>query len=66
MASVADHYGEIVVTPFEFALTDDGLAALSDAVIRVKDERDALVVRVGVEGACLSIRVSRRSISAPP
>ena len=32
MALVADHYGEIIVAPFEFALTETGFEVLSAAV----------------------------------
>src|ERR1700758_2560365 len=46
----ADHYGEIIVAPFEFALTEAGFAGLSAAITRAQLERHALVVRVGVEG----------------
>jgi transposase len=51
VALVADHYGEIVVAPFEFALTENGFAVLSAAITRARRERDAVVVRVGVEAA---------------
>ena len=51
MALVADHYGEIIVAPFEFPLTETGFQALSAAVTRAERERDALIVRVGVEAA---------------
>ena len=51
MALVADHYGEIIVAPFEFALTETGFEVLSAAISRARHERDALVVRVGVEAA---------------
>jgi transposase len=51
VALVADHYGEIIVAPFEFALTETGFAVLSAAITRAQHERDALVVRVGVEAA---------------
>lgn len=51
MALVADHYGEIIVAPFEFSLTETGFAVLSAAINRAARERDALVVRVGVEAA---------------
>ncbi len=36
MALVADHYGEMVVTPFEFALTETGFALLATAVARAE------------------------------
>ena len=51
MALVADHYGEILVAPFEFALTEAGFGVLSAAITSARHERDALVVRVGVEAA---------------
>lgn len=51
MALVADHYGEIIIAPFEFALTETGFAVLSAAISRAQVERDALVIRVGVEAA---------------
>ena len=34
VALVADHYGEIIVAPFEFALTEAGFAVLSAAITR--------------------------------
>jgi transposase len=43
VALVADHYGEIVVAPFEFALIETGFAVLSTATTRSQHERDALV-----------------------
>ena len=51
VALVADHYGEIIVAPFEFALTETGFVVLSAAISRAQHERDALVIRVGVEAA---------------
>jgi transposase len=51
MALVADHYGEVVVEPFEFALTETGFTALSAAIARSEASRSAEVVRVGVESA---------------
>ncbi len=51
MAMVADHYGEIIIAPFEFALTETGFAVLSAAISRAQNERDALIIRVGVEAA---------------
>ena len=41
VALVADHYGEIIVAPFEFALTEAGFAVLSAAITRAQLERDA-------------------------
>ncbi|HVF15108.1 MAG TPA: IS110 family transposase [Acidimicrobiales bacterium] len=51
MALVADHYGEMVVPPFEFALTETGFAVLADSIARAEEARSAEVVRVGVESA---------------
>jgi len=51
MALVADHYGEIVVAPFEFALTETGFAVLAAAVARADAGRSAEIVRIGVESA---------------
>lgn len=51
MALVADHYGEIVVAPFEFVLTETGFGVLSEAITCAQRQREALIVRVGVEAA---------------
>ena len=51
MSLVADHYGEIVVAPFEFDLTETGFAALAVAISRSEAARSAEIVRVGVESA---------------
>ncbi|HUQ62122.1 MAG TPA: transposase [Acidimicrobiales bacterium] len=51
MALVADHYGEMVVAPFEFALTETGFAVLAGSIARAEAARSAEVVRVGVESA---------------
>ena len=51
VALVADHYGEIIIAPFEFALTETGFAVLSAAITRAQHDRDPLIVRVGVEAA---------------
>jgi transposase len=51
MALVADHYGEIITAPFEFALTETGFQVLSAAISRAQHEREALIIRVGVEAA---------------
>jgi hypothetical protein len=51
MALVADHYGEVVVEPFEFPLTEPGFAVLASAIARSEAARSAEVVRVGVESA---------------
>jgi transposase len=49
MALVADHYGEVVIEPFEFALTEPGVGALLVAVARGEAARGAQLCRVGVE-----------------
>jgi transposase len=49
MALVADHYGEVIVEPFEFALTEPGVQSLLVAVARAEAKRQAQVCRVGVE-----------------
>jgi transposase len=51
MALIADHYGEMVVPPFEFPLTETGFAVLAGAIARAEAAREAEVVRVGVESA---------------
>lgn len=51
LALVADHYGEVVVAPFEFDLTEAGVRGLLASVARADAGRAALVVRVGVEAA---------------
>jgi transposase len=51
LALVADHYGEVVVAPFEFGLTESGLGFLLTSVARAEAARAASVVRVGVEAA---------------
>jgi transposase len=51
MALIADHYGEIVVAPFEFDLTETGFAMLAAMIARVEAGRAAEIVRVGVESA---------------
>jgi len=50
-ALVADHYGEILVSPFEFDLTEAGFARLAAAVARSDATREAEVLRIGVEAA---------------
>ncbi|MBI2170278.1 MAG: transposase [Actinobacteria bacterium] len=50
-ALIADHYGEMVAEPFDFALDETGFTALSVAIARAEGHRDALVCRVGVESA---------------
>lgn len=51
MALIADHYGEVVVEPFEFPLTEPGFTVLASAIARSEASRSAEVVRVGVESA---------------
>jgi transposase len=51
MALIADHYGEMVVAPFEFALTETGFSVLAGSIARADAARSAEVVRVGVESA---------------
>jgi transposase len=51
MALIADHYGEMVVAPFEFDLTETGFALLAAAVGRADAARSAEILRVGVESA---------------
>lgn len=51
MGLVADHYGEVVVEPFEFDLTETGFSVLVAAVAGAESSRSAVVVRVGVESA---------------
>lgn len=51
VALVADHYGEILVAPFEFTLTEAGFGVLAAAITRAQAQRDGVIVRVGVEAA---------------
>jgi transposase len=51
MSLVADHYGEMVIDPFEFDLTESGVADLITAITKAERLRAAVVVRVGVEAA---------------
>jgi len=51
MSLVADHYGELVIDPFEFDLTESGVAELIEAITRAERSCAAIVVRVGVEAA---------------
>ncbi|HTT90379.1 MAG TPA: transposase [Acidimicrobiales bacterium] len=51
MALVADHYGEVVVAPFEFALSEPGVRELLAAIEKAGDERAAQMCRAGVEAA---------------
>jgi transposase len=49
MALVADRFGEMIVEPFEFDLTEPGVATLLAVVARAASARDAVVCRIGVE-----------------
>jgi transposase len=51
MALVADHYGQIVVEPFEFALTVSGASELVATITDVRRRVGGESVRVGVEAA---------------
>jgi transposase len=51
MSLVADHYGEVIIDPFEFDLTESGVAGLIEAIAMAEGARSAVVVRVGVEAA---------------
>jgi len=51
MALVADLFGEIVVEPFGFDLTESGVSVLVAAVSEAETERGAILVRFGVEAA---------------
>ena len=51
MSLIADHYGELIVDPFEFDLTESGVADLITAIAKAESSRSAVVVRVGVEAA---------------
>ena len=51
MALVCDHYGEVIVEPFEFPLSEPGFALLASAIARSEAARSAEIVRVGVEAA---------------
>lgn len=50
-ALVANHYVEMIIQPFDFALTETGYGLLSSAIGRAQGLREAEVVRVGVESA---------------
>ena len=50
-ALVCDFWGELVGDPLEFALNESGFAALRTAVARAEAQRDAALVRVGLEQA---------------
>lgn len=47
MSLIADHYGEVVVAPFEFALTETGFGVLAGMIARAEATRSAEIVRVG-------------------
>jgi transposase len=49
MALVADHYGEVIVAPFEFPLTEHGVVSLLAAICDATAARGAHICRVGVE-----------------
>jgi len=49
MALVADHYGEVIVEPFEFAMTEPGVSVLLGAIATAGTARQAGLCRVGVE-----------------
>ncbi len=51
MALVADLFGEVVVEPFGFDLTEHGVSVLLAAVSSAESERGAVMVRFGVEAA---------------
>ena len=51
VALIADHYGQIVVEPFEFDLTISGVDKLVAAIVEVCGQVGAQSVRVGVEAA---------------
>lgn|GEM_PF-516321 len=51
MALVADHYGEVVVAPFEFALSEPGVQVLLSAICEARRARQAEICRAGVEAA---------------
>lgn len=49
MALVADHFGEVIVEPFEFPLTETGVSGLLVEIARGEAARQAQICRVGVE-----------------
>jgi transposase len=51
MALVADHYGEVLVAPFTFDLTETGFGVLAGAIARADAARASQILRVGVESA---------------
>lgn len=50
-AMVCDFYGEVLIEPFMFALTQAGVDALGVAVARAEASRGAVWIRVGLEEA---------------
>lgn len=50
-ALVCDFWGELVGEPIEFALNESGFADLRAAIARAEAERDAVLVRIGLEQA---------------
>lgn len=48
---IADHYGQVIEEPFEFALTASGIRSLTAAVAAAAKRVDAASVRLGVEAA---------------
>ena len=63
MALVADLFGEIVVDPFGFDLTEDGVSLLLAAVTEAESEREAVMVRFGIEAAGRYHRTLMASLS---
>jgi len=51
LALLADHHGQLVGAPVEFALTEPGVARLEAALAAARAARDAVSLRVGVETA---------------
>ena len=51
MALVADLFGQVVVEPFGFDLTEHGVGVLVAAVSEAESAREARLVRFGVEAA---------------
>jgi hypothetical protein len=51
VALVADLFGQIVVEPFGFDLTEHGVLVLLEVVTEAELERETILVRFGVEAA---------------
>jgi transposase len=51
VALIADHYGQIVEEPFEFALTASGIRQLLAVVAAAVKRVDAASMRLGIEAA---------------